>query len=516
MYNFIDTTESQDGISLPPEALSINGEYIEHQIAGYWTLQVEGRELLDTEISDMQVGNSAGSRYRSKRDPVRAITVTYQLQADTPESFREKFNKLNQILDQEQATLVFADEPDKYFTGTKSSVDSAPPGRLNVVSQFTIYCTDPYKYSTIERTAKNSGATITMINNGTKATPINVFATFKSDNGYLGLTLDDRFYQVGKPEEVDGVKFETTDLLFDDHFTQDREWLLNQGVTPPVTAVRDQVGNVRYAVEVPGEGVLGEGYVTPSGYGSGDSWHGPALTKIVPADKNGQYPTNWYSCYRFDFNTDGAATAEKGKQAGHHSVTYSDQNDNIICSVVFEDNNYSLERSDMVIYIGNKRIWDTKNTTSFYIRGHEGRPGGAAIVCVEKIGSQVSIKFSFAGINKTFFVDDASAQLQKVTYYSAQYKTYPPIRNNLLRAIQVRKHNVDNYKDIPNYFMDRDTLELYGSNNELYINGIKDWDQVDIGSQPLLLPPGTHTLGLAVSEFADLPDVEIKWKERYL
>ena len=517
MYNFTDTIAPAGGLPLPAEAMNINGVYIENEIPGYRTLQVEGRELLDSEISDMQIGNSNGTRYRSKRDPSRAITVTYGLQSKTPVEFREKFNKLNQILNQEEAELIFLDEPTKYFTGTKSTVDSVPSGKLNVVSQFTLYCADPYKYTICSSKASNNGqSTITLTNNGTKPTPVNIKTTIKSDNGYIGFTLDDRFYQIGNPEEVDGKKFETTDLLFDDHFTKERGWLLNQGITPPVTPYRDQVSDVRYVVEKPGEGVLGEGYVAPKGYGIGDSWHGPALSKIVPADKNGKYPVNWYSCYRFDFNTDGAPASQKGKQAGHHSVTFSDEKDNIIVSVVFEDNNYSMERSDMVVYIGNKRTWDTRNTTNFYVRGHDGRPGGRAIVIVEKIGNKINVRFSYAGINKTFFTNNPKAQLRKVTYYSAQYKSYSPIQNNLLRAIQVRKHNVYNYEDIPNYFMNGDTLELYSDKNELFINGVKDWDKVDIGSKPLLLPSGTHTLGIITSEWAKVPVVEATWRERYL
>ena len=50
-------------------------------------------------------------------------------------------------------------------------------------------------------------------------------------------------------------------------------------------------------------------------------------------------------------------------------------------SVVFEDNNASLERSDMAIYIGQKRVWDTKNTTKFYVTGRE---GDGACMRVEK------------------------------------------------------------------------------------------------------------------------------------
>ncbi|MDG4870901.1 hypothetical protein P8631_23145, partial [Guyparkeria sp. 1SP6A2] len=49
-----------------------------------------------------------------------------------------------------------------------------------------------------------------------------------------------------------------------------------------------------------------EGYAKVTDYGPGNSWHGVAITKIVPPDKNGAYPVNWRSSYRIDFNNDGA------------------------------------------------------------------------------------------------------------------------------------------------------------------------------------------------------------------
>ena len=372
MYSFVDTDTAPVANALPAEAMSVNGTYIENEIAGYRTLQVEGRELLESEISEMQMGFRDGSYYQQKRDVSRSLTITYQLLANDAEEFREKFNKLCQILDQEQMQIIFADEQDKFYTGTKSSVSQPDPGRLNVVSSFVIYCSDPYKYAVTEKTASNNNATsITLMNNGTKVIPISVKATMKSDNGYLGLTLGDRFYQVGDPGEVDEVEKEKSEKLFDTHFTSADGWLLNQGITPPVTAERLQTGTVTYVTE---DAESDEGYVKVSDYKTGDSWHGAALTKIVPQDSQGEYPVNWRSEWRFDMNTDGGQN--KGSQIGHNSVTFSDENDEIICAVVFEDNNPVYERSDMAVYIDGNRVWDTRETTSFYVgdRGEAGKP----------------------------------------------------------------------------------------------------------------------------------------------
>jgi len=458
------------------------------------------------------IGSARGMKFSRTRYDSKTIPMPFTITGD----IRSKYDKLQKALNvPEPKELIFGDISDRVFYAIPSGDLEFDDKECIGTGTITWVIPDGIAHSAYTSVAMNNGeSTITLTNNGNESVPINIKATMKSDNGYIGYTLDDRFYQIGNPEEVDGESYEATVLLFDDHMTVDRGWLLNQGITPPVTNERLQVGTVQYVTEKAGEGTAGEGYVKPTAYGSGTSWHGPSVTKIVPADENGKYPINWRSCWRFDFNTDGVAF-NPGEQIGHNSVTFSDQNGNVICSVVFEDNHASLQRSDMVIYVGSTRVWDTKNTTDFYITGKEGRDGGTT-VDVEKIGNQVNIKFNYKGINKTFFVADTSAQLRKVTWYGAAYKTHDPLQNNLLRALQVRKHNVERYEDIPNYFMPGDVVELDSTTNELYINNILDWDQVDIGSRPLLLPPGTHTLGIITSEWAEVPDVEVTWRERYL
>lgn len=506
MYDFIDITESQTGNDLPSEAINVNGEYVEELLTGYRTLYTEGREMLESEVTEIQIGSQNGSRYQYKRDASREIVVHYQMLSSSPEDFREKFNELCKILDQEQMKIIFADEDDKYFIGTKTSFDAPEPGRLSTTGSYTIYCADPYKYSVAKKTARNYGsAQMTLENNGSKPIPVSVKATMKSDNGYIGLTLDDRFYQIGKPEEVDGESYQMTEKLFDDHLYEDKGWLVNQGITPPVTPERLQNGTVRYIKEYENEG-----YVRTEDYASGNSWHGASVTKVVPADSNSKYPVNWKSSYRFDFNP--AGSANRGIAVGHNSMTYSDADGNIILSIVVEDNNPSLEKSDLYIYVEDRRVLAMKNTDQFY----DTLRGDAHAIDIEKIGNQITIRYGKKGINKTYLLNHPDRELRKMTWYGAAYKTYSFMRNNLLRAANCYKHNVDKYEDIPNYFANGDVVEIDGKTGDVFINDIYNMDMADIGSQPLLLPPGQHTLGIVTSSFADVPDVEVTYQERWI
>ena len=107
MYEFIDTTERATDTNLGAESLKINGEYIEDLIPGYLTLYTSGRELLECEIATQVIGNKDGADYRGKRYPSRTITVGYQLCTSSEKEFREAYNKLNRVLNVEQAQLIF-------------------------------------------------------------------------------------------------------------------------------------------------------------------------------------------------------------------------------------------------------------------------------------------------------------------------------------------------------------------------------------------------------------------------
>lgn len=148
LYEFKDiTTYSGSETSLPAEALSINGKFIENEIIGYKTLSVSGRELLAPELKTAEVTKRDGLLYKGKHYPEREITIKYQLLAESVLAFRNKFNALNRILNVENAVLRFNDEMDKYFIGTLNSADDVEEGRNNIISSFSFLCPFPFKCS---------------------------------------------------------------------------------------------------------------------------------------------------------------------------------------------------------------------------------------------------------------------------------------------------------------------------------------------------------------------------------
>ena len=466
------------------------------------------RAGVDWDPQLLEIGNTArGSIFQETTYRAKEIPMPFEINGNIEKNYNDLMRVLN--VDKPKP-LIFGDTPNKVYYAVPSGGLDLEEVLYYGSGTITWLIPDGVAHSVAEKTAENYGSSqITLENNGTESVPINIKATMKSDNGYIAFTLGDRFYQIGKPEEVDGKHYEESVKLFDDHLYEDKGWLVNQGITPPVTSERLQNGVVKYVKES-----TNEGYATTKDYGSGNSWHGASLTKIVPKDVNNKYPVNWKVAYRFDFNTDGAVF--KGVQVGHTSVTMIDEHDDIICSIIFEDTSPVNEYYYMAVFIGNKNVWHTDSTFPMAKKGVTARGDYGPAVTAEKIGNQVTIRFNNFGICKTFYVDNPEAELRKITWYGAAYKDHFHTENNVLRALHVIKHNVERYEDIPNYFSNGDIVEIDGASGSVYINDAYDTDVADIGSQPLLLPPGQHTLGIITSSFASVPDVEVTYQERWI
>jgi predicted phage tail component-like protein len=276
MYNFVDTTEVSEGALLPSEALKINGEYIENLISGYRTLNVKGREALSPDVVSYTVGNSDGSKLKSRRFPERIITVKYQLIAESNEDFREAYNKLAQILNVEDAELIFNDEQDKFFKGTPCTIAEVEPGKNAVVSEFEILCVDPFKYSVVEyeATADLDENSILIDYNGTyKSYPILEADFFNEEetsddgetenaltgNGDCGFvaffTENEKIVQLGSPEEADGENtYAKSQTLINNTFNKStgwntaakKQWAVNSGITS--SSAVEQAGSIGAAI----------------------------------------------------------------------------------------------------------------------------------------------------------------------------------------------------------------------------------------------------------------------------
>lgn len=246
MYEFIDTNGHESTVSLPTEAVSLNGTYLENIIEGYRTLYVKGRESLATELNTFSVGVADGENFKGRRYPSRVLTIGFQLLCPDEAEFRLRFNQLNNILSIEEADFIFNDERDKFFTGYPVMDADIEPGLNNVTGEWHIYCLYPFKRSiapVVKSTDDASGVTIS----GNTATfvfdydgviparPVlrAEFASAKEggdynedgDCGFVAfLNADESIIQLGNPEVIDVDELNANGTLANSEFDALTDW----------------------------------------------------------------------------------------------------------------------------------------------------------------------------------------------------------------------------------------------------------------------------------------------------
>ena len=509
MYEFVDTNQAGSKNSLPSEALQIDGEYIENLIDGYRTLYVTGRELLGSEISEREIDLVDGSEYTGKRDTTRSITVGYQLLCTSPREFQEKFNKLSGILNKEQAKLIFADEPDKYFIGTKSSVGDVEPGRLNVKSEFTFYCCDPRKYSAAEKSFtahQESGyQTLTIVNGGTESVPVSYDITHNHENGFIGIASKYGAIQLGKIEEADGEDYKASEILSegyslfqDDHGTSYQN---PENTTQGTLEVKDVAGYNVMALK---------GGQSTSGY-----WNGGMKTLTIPVDSEGRRGAKNFYCYTQHWFETGLMG-----ETGAQTIAFLTGKNEVICSM-------SINKSDATGNTARIEWFAPGNTLirreEFQPTAYEGNPFNLKMGCHNdflKEGEKLRI-FWYGSYMERNIPEIKDMECEKIQIWIGQWGdrnlTNQYVTHNYLKSIRFRKDNVDKYKDVPNRYRAGDVVSIDGESTKVYVNGMPAKGDEINGSNYPKVPPGTTEVQFCYSSFSSPPPhIKAKIREVYL
>lgn len=457
MYEFIDTIE-QPSMALPAEALSINGEYIENQIPGYRTLNVSGRELLAAEVTTEEVGRRDGTVYRRRRYPERTITVAYQLFAESNEEFRRSFEKLNDILNVEQAQMIFADDPEHYFIGTPNEASEIDPGRNIVTGSFNIVCPDPFKRSVelIEVEADSNGTFEIDYQGNFPSFPILEADFYQAagggSSGACGFVsfanARAAVLQFGQPDDSDDVIetseviHETTHVAYNDQqiltdaMNSVSGWAVNAGYTTK-NGINLQVGTL---ISKLFSSTATNYAMAANSYGSGSGvWHGPSGTKTLGADSEGNTShVNWLFSASLRFALSSTAATAKA-QRGAFQMWVLDQNGKPIAGIqVWKGSNGTTDGKvrvyarvpgtdsaetlnewtgvDLSHY--NKRFGYKKNST-------DSRQNGLSI---QKDGNSISFKI---GGDMTYTVTGnfSSYNAKKVCFFFGKYGSVDPVSN---------------------------------------------------------------------------------------
>lgn len=561
MYDFIDTTEVQGAAVLPSEALKINGIYIENEIPGYRTLHVRGREALSPEVETFETGARDGSTQKNRRFPARIITVTYQLAAASDSAFREAYNKLGGLLNVDDAELIFNDEQDKFYIGTPSAIGEVEPGKNIVVGEFEILCADPFKYSVTEYEVSptlDDGLGFVCTYNGTYKSFPTLEATFYSeeetkddetdesltgngDCGYVAFFNENsKIIQLGNPDEADGEDLPKSQTLINWSFKKStswgtaakKKWSVNSGVV--TSSAVTQTGSPGI-----GKSSSDEYYLTASSFGSGAKWHGPSISRSIPADKAGDVGAKNCTVTVKHKMCIGSGKDDV-KQRGGFQVLLTGADSKIIAGFnVYKS--ASGKKANLRFYINGKTMetisidlsYNNKyfGTNYYKKRKLPGSSGGGSVIASELVKtcktstitkSGKTVTFNIGGIKKVYRNDDITdAVVTKLTVTMTKYGSYTPLKYNGMYWIKFVKNNCDIWRDVPNKFSADDVVVADCKNGEIYLNDTRAPELGALGNdwEEFYLQPGTNQIGASYSDWvqdAYAPTFKMRYREVFL
>ena len=524
MYKFVDTTERQEEQILPSEALNFNGVYFENVIPGYRTLYVSGREMIETEITDLDTEIMDGSRYRRKRYKPRTITVGYQLIAKSNAEFRNAYNKLNSLLDVAEAKLIFLDEPDKYYVGTKVNAGDVPHGRNAVTAEIEFYCSDPFKYSVEEyevAPTADDGTTFVVDYKGTyKAHPTFEAVMENGENGFVGFVDQDKhILQFGNIEEEDGETYKENETLVTlQDFSNAPDDTSGTDFMHPFYGAKGSLGtstwfNTKFLS------------LKSAGQQVGRA-NGGLRTIILPADSTGDKEgcQNFYSYFHILFY------AGLMGQTGEMCINYLTADDKLIAGVNWykSDMSGNTGHYDLVCYNPNKKSTDQQAgrvlKTYTYMTSHLRKQNpwywNWGHCDLRKEGSKLTFFYngSYPSFNIPEIADMKCAKIQiaikqRGTRSGNKYLTY-----NGINAFYFQKLHVKKWRDVPNKFAQDCSLIANCSDGSIRMNGLPKPDLGALGNdwETFCLKPGVNQVQCLCSSWAKKPTFKMKYREVFL
>lgn len=508
MYTFVNTVNSGIvGTNLPTEAMSYNGVYLENEIDGYRTLSVTGRELMESEVTHTEIDGMDGSYYRYKTTPARTITVRYQLRARGSREFREAYNKMNKLLSGEQVKVIFNDESDKYFIGTKASNTQVDGGSNNVIGEIEIYCSDPRKYSTIEKEFNAIDGVLNIVNEGTVPASIDYEIQTTSETGYIGLVSEEGIMQYGKVEELDGEKYDNSEWLA----TIKDFYNCNDDIGG-IDVMHPNYGTNGTLIEHTwfGNKFIGLGSV---GTKKGNA-NGGLRTLVLPADSNGDTSgaQNFYCYFHLLFY------AGLMGQTGEMCINFLTEDNKLICGCNW-DKIDTVGNTGHYEFLANGKMLRQWDYTTSHLHTQNPWYWDWGHCDVLKEGGNIRF-FYWGGYYNYYIPEIANMKCAKI---QIAFKQWGDRGGNQLMSmmgfdvINYEKMNVEKWKDIPNRYPNGTNITIDGKSSHVYVNGMARPEDEVLGTKYFKAPVGTTEIKTTCSSWSkSQPIVKAKIREAWL
>ena len=273
-----------------------------------------------------------------------------------------------------------------------------------------------------------------------------------------------------------------------------------------------------------------EYFLTPSSYGSDlKVWHGPAITRAIPADKSGEVGASEFELdFKLKFGFEYSESQSFSKALGCVGVYLRDAAGNLIAQMRLEKKQDGTNAK----FIRAAGTLTAQSNTFSVIR--EPAPGSTFVdqtimnVSIKKESNLVEFKLSYKNASNKWVNLKGSQRknniedlkVATITFMFEQYSATPAMKMGLYN-VKFRKTNCAIYKDVPNKFSANDVLEADCKSGDITLNGIARPDLGALGNnwEQFCLTPGLNQIGVAYSDWvadAYAPTFKVRYREVFL
>lgn len=262
-------------------------------------------------------------------------------------------------------------------------------------------------------------------------------------------------------------------------------------------------------------------YLMPQTYGTGDAWHGPSITRTIPADAAGDTGAkNFTLTYKQKMAIGSSSTATQ--ELGIFQallVSGSGSSRKIVAGVsIFKSS--TGKKANLRFYVNGKTAETISIDLSYNNKyfGNNSASKGITTVkssTIKKVGKKV--EFNIGGIKRTF--NDSNIKdtaVTQITFLMGQHGTKPTLSFNGLYWAKFVKNNSDTWEDIPNKFSAYDVVTADCRSGEVFLNELLTPSLGALGNdwEDFYLSPGLNQIGFSYSSWVE-DGYEPKFKIRY-
>ena len=275
-------------------------------------------------------------------------------------------------------------------------------------------------------------------------------------------------------------------------------------------------------------------------YGTGTEWHGPSITRTIPADASGHVGAKNFRLFYKQRLCMGQGKKDT-KQRGLFQCLLVNVNgsERTIVAGLSVNKNKTGKQALLKLYVNGKTVH-----TQYIDLTYHNKYFGYKKVVTEKIKKKgkvikkkriiqpvlsstiqkygKTVTFNIGGIKKAFKVSAiANTEVHEITFLMGKYASETPLTYNGLFWANFISDSCAAFRDIPNKFSAGDVVEADCEDGEIYLNDARAPELGALGNdwETFYLEPGANQIGVVWSDWVpagSAPNCKIRYREVFL